>query len=307
MPGVPQMNVERELHPMDALADDEPRYLRRQKPLEIRRRKFGRKSWPAYRRWLVLGAGLLAGGWLAYQGVQFFLFSPRVQLASLDQIEITGSNYVSREAVAEKFSADVGRSIVRVPLDARRAALETIPWVAQASVQRALPDRIRVEITDRTPVAFLRSGGQLALVDAGGVILDRPLDGKFAFPVVGGIAETMPLSDRAPRMRLFVEFMKELDLAHPNAGQQVSEVDLSDAQDVRASLTGLLAGEESSPILVHFGDAGFVNKYRLLLDNIAAWRSSTGRVQSVDLRFSGQVIVNPESNTTARAASAAAK
>ena len=46
---------------------------------------------------------------------------------------------------------------------------------------------------------------------------------------------------------------------------------------------------------MHFGDSDFVNKYRLLLDNIGPWRASAGRVESVDLRFSRQVVVNPES------------
>jgi len=59
------MNTAPDVYPPEALADDEPRYLRRQKPLEIRRRKFGRKSWPAYRRWSLIGAGLLAGGFIS--------------------------------------------------------------------------------------------------------------------------------------------------------------------------------------------------------------------------------------------------
>ena len=43
----------------ELLTDDEPRYLRRQKPLEIRRKKFGGRGWPFYRRmllWTVAGA-----------------------------------------------------------------------------------------------------------------------------------------------------------------------------------------------------------------------------------------------------------
>jgi cell division protein FtsQ len=53
---------------------------------------------------------------------------------------------------------------------------------------------------------------------------------------------------------------------------------------------------------VRFGDSDFVNKYRLLIENLPHWRASVGRVESVDLRFSRQVVVNPESNRSARAA-----
>jgi cell division protein FtsQ len=50
---------------------------------------------------------------------------------------------------------------------------------------------------------------------------------------------------------------------------------------------------------VHFGDSDFDNRYRLLAENIDSWRASAGSVDSVDLRFSRQVVVNPESKTIA--------
>jgi cell division protein FtsQ len=294
------INAETEIYPPEALADEEPRYLRRQKPLEIRRRKFGRKNWPAYRRWLVASFSLLAGGCLVYGGTRFFLFSPRVTLASDDQIEVTGNRYVGTAVVTDKFAADLGRSVLRVPLEERRAELEAIPWIAQATVQRALPNRLRVELTERTPVAFLRADNQLSLVDENGAILDRPLEGDFHFPVATGFDETMPQADREKRMHLYVEFMRDIDLSHPGSSDQVSEVNLADDQDLRAALAGLPGLEDQAPVQVHFGDSDFGNKYRLLLDNIGQWRASAGRVESVDLRFARQVVVNPERDAALR-------
>jgi cell division protein FtsQ len=299
-----RMNAEQELYPPEVVADEEPRYLRRQKPLEIRRRKFGRSSWPAYRRWMLAGLGVVAGGWLAYGAARFFLFSPRVELASDEQIEVTGNHFVSRAAITEKFASDLGKSVLRVPLDARRAALETIPWVSEASVERVLPNGLRVDLIERVPVAFLRAGNQLALVDGDGVILDRPLAGNFHFPVAAGFDESMTRADREKRMRMFVEFMSEIDLARPGASDHVSEVDLSDAQDVRAALAGLPGLGDQAPIVVHFGDSDFVSKYRLLVDNIGQWRANAGRVESVDLRFARQVVVNPERDASVRTARA---
>jgi cell division protein FtsQ len=292
------MSAEPDYLPADVLAEDEPKYLRRQKPVEIRKRKFSRKAWPLYRRILVGGvaAVLLSAG--LYESGVYLLYSPAVQLVSADQIEIHGNRFISRDTMVEKFSSDMGRSVVRVPLAERRKALESIGWVEQAGVQRVLPNRIRVEIVERTPVAFLRTASDLALVDAHGVILDRPAEAEFHFPVVEGIGEGTPLSTREQHMNLYVQFMKEIEAAHPGADDHVSEADISDASDLRATLTGLGSLPGSAlPILVHFGDSDFGNRYHLLAENVDQWRASAGSVDSVDLRFARQVVVNPEAKT----------
>jgi cell division protein FtsQ len=221
-------------------------------------------------------------------------------LESADQIENTGNRFVPSGAIAEKFEADMGNSVVRIPLTERRKAIESLAWVEQAGVQRVLPNRIRVEITERTPVAFLRTQGDLSLVDSHGMILERPAEAEFHFPVVSGIDESMPLEQREQRMNSYVQFMKEIELAEPGADDHVSEVDLSDAADLHATLTGLGSALANAPaILVHFGDSDFGNRYRLFAENIDQWRAGAGGVDSVDLRFARQVVVNPEISTVA--------
>jgi cell division protein FtsQ len=298
------MTREQEAINHEVLTEEEPRYLRRQKPVEVRRRKFGKRNWPFYRRAMVAGAAVLVGGFALYQLGSFFLYSPRVTLASLDQIEITGTHFLARQTIVEKFAQDTNKSVLRVPLDQRRAALESIPWVDHAIVSRILPDRLRVEIVERSPVAFLRNGTELGLIDAHGVLLDRPVEGNFQFPVVSGLSEATPASQRAQRMGYYTELLRDLTQVQSGAADHVSEVDLSDASDVRATLAGLgqmgITGlDDQGPLLVHFGNKDFDTKFRVLVENIAQWRATAGRVDSVDLRFSKQVVVNPESRVVA--------
>ena len=302
------MSAEPDYLPADALAEDEPKYLRRQKPVEIRKRKFSRKSWPLYRRLLVGGVAALAVGFALYEAATYLLYSSSVLLQSAEQIEIQGNRFVPPDAIDEKFSADLGRSVVRVPLTERREALESIPWVEEAHVQRVMPNRIRVEIAERTPVAFLRSGSDLALVDGHGVILDRPADGEFKFPVVSGITEATPAATREQHVNLYVEFMKDIERVQPGADDHVSEADISDSSDLRVTLTKLGVGSgNASPVLVHFGDSDFGNRYHLLAENIDQWRASAGSVASVDLRFARQVVVNPESKPESKAVAASVR
>ena len=292
------MSAEPDYLPADALAEDEPKYLRRQKPVEIRKRKFNRKALPLYRRILVGVVAAVCVGVAAYAAATYLLYSPGVLLQRADQIDIRGNRFATTDAIDEKFSADLGHSVVLVPLTARREEIESLPWVEEAHVQRVMPNRIRVEITERTPVAFLRTGNDLSLIDAHGVILDHPAEGDFKFPVVGGLGESMPREQREQRMGLYTQFMKEIEQVHPGAQDHVSEADLSDANDLRVTLTGIGAPFGSaSPVLVHFGDSDFGNRYHLLVEHIDDWRVSAGTVDSVDLRFARQVVVNPESKT----------
>jgi cell division protein FtsQ len=285
----------------EMMADDEPRYLRRQKPVEIRRKKFSGRGWPFYRRVLVLSFAGVAGVTAAAYGVQFLLYSPGMLLKP-DQIELRGSRIVSREAVLQQFIHDRNRSVLRVPLDARRSQLEQIPWVESASVQRILPNRLRVELTERTPVAFARNGTELALIDAHGVILDRPRGEDLHFPVVTGVSEELPRDQREKRMQTFEEFMRNIELVRGGSSDRVSEVDLSNPKDLRVVMTGLASANDAQAVTIHFGSSEFSGKYKMLVDNFSQWQANAGRVQSIDLQYSRQVVVNPDASAGTAAA-----
>jgi cell division protein FtsQ len=282
----------------ELLGDEEPRYLRRQKPLEIRRKKFSGRSWPFYRRVLFVGVVGIAGITAAVAAGRFLLYAPQMLLVKPEQIEVTGNHIVSREAVLQAFVRDRGRSVLRIPLDARRTQLEQLPWVESASVQRILPNRIRVELTERTPIAFLRNGTELALIDSHGVILDRPDGEDLHFPIVAGLPDSMPREEREKRIETYQEFLRDADLVRSGSSDRVSEIDLSNAKDLRVVMTGLASATDSQAVTIHFGNSDFTGKYRMLVDNFAQWQANAGRVQSIDLQYSRQVVVNADSSTT---------
>jgi cell division protein FtsQ len=227
---------------------------------------------------------------------RFFLYSPKFLLLKPEQIAVTGNHYVTREAVLERFYGDRGNSVLQIPLDARRSQLELLPWVESASVRRVLPNSLRVAITERTPIAFLRSGTQVALIDAYGMILDRPQGADFQFPIVSGVGENIPRDERARRMQTYQEFLRDVDLVRPDSSDHVSEVDLSNPKDLRAVMSGLPGTAMSQVVTVHFGQSDFTGKYRMLVDNFAQWQANAGCVQSVDLQFARQVVLNPDAN-----------
>jgi cell division protein FtsQ len=281
----------------ETIHEDEPRYLRRQKPVEIRRKKFGGKSASFYRRAFVFGVvatGVVAAAALAGD---FLYHSPQVALLKPEQIELSGNHIVSRDAVLQQFVRDRGHSVLSIPLDARRSALEELSWVETASVQRILPNRIRVEITERTPIAFLRNGTELGLIDAHGVILDRPRGEDFQFPIVSGLSDSMSREERGRRMATYQEFLKAIDNVRSGSPDRVSEIDLSNPKDLRAVMTGISSANDSQAVTIQFGAADFGGKYRLVVDNFAQWQASNGHVRNIDLQYSKQVILNTDSSS----------
>ncbi|HEX8871219.1 MAG TPA: FtsQ-type POTRA domain-containing protein [Candidatus Acidoferrum sp.] len=291
--------AEQEPYRPELVADEEPRYLRRQKPVEIRRKKFSGTTWPLYRRafvWTVVGAALVTGGVFA---VRYALYSPQMLLIKPDQIEITGNSIVAREEILKLFVHDRNRSVLRIPLDTRRTQIQELSWVEDASVQRILPNHLRVLITERTPIAFCRNGTELTLIDSHGVLLDRPQGEDFHFPIVTGLSENMPREEREKRMATYTEFLKDIDLVRPGSSERLSEVDLAYPRDLRAVLTGLSSGSDAQAVTVHFGRDDFTGKYRMLVENFAQWQANAGAVHSIDLQYSRQVVVNPDTSAPA--------
>ena len=280
----------------ELVENDEPRYLRRQKPVEIRRKKFGGKNLSRYRtifNIVLISAGC---GAVTYVAGNFLLHSPKVLLLKPEQVEVSGNRIVSREAVLAPFYKDRGHSVLRIPLDTRRADVEKISWVQSASIQRILPNRIRIDISERTPVAFVRNGSEIALIDEFGKILDRPRGEDFHFPIVTGLADTMTDADRQKRVQTFQEFLKDADLVRPGSSDHVSEIDLGNPRDLRVVMAGFPGANATQAVTIHFGSSEFTGKYRMLVDNFAQWQSNAGCVQSVDLQYARQVVLNPDSS-----------
>jgi len=278
------------------LVEDEPRYLRRQKPVEIRRKKFGAKNLSSYRRlflWIFIGAAVITVSVLAGR---FALYSPQMQLIKSDQIDLAGNHIVGREPLVNIFYGDRGKSVLTIPLDKRRSQIEQIGWVESASVQRILPNRVRVEITERTPIAFVRNGNEIALIDSHGVILDRPGDVDMRFPIISGVTDALPRDERERRMQTYQELVRDLNIVYGDSSNQLSEVDLSNPKNVRIVMAGIPGVNAAQAVNIKFGSGDFTSKYRMLVDNFAQWQANAGCVHSVDLQFTRQIVLNPDNS-----------
>jgi cell division protein FtsQ len=243
---------------------------------------------------IVLGVvvfGVLGAAVVAVAGARYYLLhDSRFVVGTSDDIQISGAQHLTRDQVLSVFGADLERNIFRVSLAERRADLERLPWVEHATVMRLLPNNIRVQIAERTPVAFVRQGTQIGLVDAGGVLLDMPPDAAgdphYSFPVLTGLSAVDPLSTRAARIEIYRQFMQALDGTGEHLTDSLSEVDVSNPEDVKALITS-----GSSDILVHFGQVEFLKRYREFQQHLPEWKQEYPKLASADMRYEGQIVL----------------
>jgi cell division protein FtsQ len=310
-PGADQEASERAPRPSraPAAADDEAG----EPFLRTRRRVPVRKGWlPAWARtrWgkVLLAAGALAviaAGTGAIFATRSFLYhDPHFRIASPASIQTIGNSQLTRGDLLSVFGADIGRNLFLVPLATRRTELERLPWVERATVMRVLPNQLRISVIERTPIAFVVVHGRIELADAAGVVLEMTpqemAEKHYSFPVVSGIDPRDPLSVRGARMQVYQRFVGDLDASGEKISAQLSEVDLSDPDDVRATVPG-----SGTDVVLQFGQDDFLVRWRNYESHIAQWRAQYPRLAAVDLRYEREVVLKMAPDASPAPAAAA--
>ena len=289
---------------VDLDVDEESPFLRGQKRVSARRSSLPRKT-ASRLLWASIAAAVLCVAAIAAAGLyEYGERSWRFRVESSDNIDVTGMQNVTKAQIMEVMGADIGRNIFFIPLAQQKAQLEQIPWVESASVMRFVPNRLKVEIHERTPVAFARVGPRISLIDAGGTLMELPQKRKYSFPVILGMNPGEPLSTRAPRMKAYNDLVQELDSGGARYSQDLSEVDLSDLDNLKVRVN-----DPAGDVLVELGSSDYLKRYKTYISHVQEWRQQFQKLESVNLRYDNQVIVNPDlegkSKQPALAASAA--
>ena len=130
------------------------------------------------------------------------------ELAGLGLVQVSATGY-RFTAASDIFAAlDVAHTRTLIFFDSRaaRARIEALPWVDKASIERILPDRIEVRISERTPVAVWQRAERSFLVDKTGRVLAAVAGSALPLPHMSGqgapaaVAELIDLSASYPAL-----------------------------------------------------------------------------------------------------------
>ncbi len=270
----------------------EPSYLRRKKPVRVRR-NFWRGSSP----WLMrigLGSTLIViSVSIAFSVETYLRESPTFRVTTKNPAWVIGLQYTPGSEIKKILGQDRKTSIYDFPLEERRHEIERLPWIKYVTLRRSWPDDLWVRVEERSPVAFVRlpnplektRGETLQLIDDEGVFLDLPVGSQFVFPVLTGITPTMPKGERTKRLNVYREMISALDDSEPFYSSRVSEVDVMDPRNVKVS-----TAFDGEMVELQMGEKNFRHRFEVFLEYFETWKREFGRVKSVDLRYKGVVV-----------------
>ncbi|CAK0770064.1 cell division protein FtsQ [Azospirillaceae bacterium] len=123
---------------------------------------------------------LWQAGWIS-SGVEnvrngFFGFTAQIGFA-INDVLVEGRVESGKEMLLRSLRVRRGDPILEFSPTQARAELERLPWVAEAAVERRLPDTIFIRITERQPMALWQHDRKLVVIDRNGSVLsDQQID-----------------------------------------------------------------------------------------------------------------------------------
>jgi cell division protein FtsQ len=251
--------------------------------------------WGRFAFWLVAGILLMVTTLFAWHSTEEFLIKDdRFRITAGDDylgqspnLVVEGVRYASGSQVHHIFEEDLGRSLYLVPIQQRRQQLLDIDWIKDASVAKIWPKTLKVQIHERTPVAFVHlqatePGGvsRFALIDGEGVILRPRVPARFTLPVITGIGEKEAVEDRRARVHRVLGMLKEIG----SLGKEISEINVSDPNN-------LVVAEhvEGSVVNLMLGDENYTERLQNFLSNYSEIKAKRPDATTLDLRVDGVI------------------
>ena len=102
-------------------------------------------------------------------------------------------------------------------------------------------------------------------------------------------------------MKVYMDLIRDLDSGGAHYSQDLSEVNLIDLEDVKVRVN-----DPAGDVLVHLGSSDYLRRYKTYASHVQEWRQQFRDLESVDLRYDNQIVVNPDIPKTAKAAKPAA-
>jgi len=208
--------------------------------------------------------------------------SPRFSIA---HIAVTGNAHVTAREVIDKSGIAEGENIFRVRLLDSVRAIEEIPWVWRARIDKALPNEVHIEVTERRPIAYALSGVLFLVDEEGKIVAEFDASEKLDAPIITSrnFADLKPgdslKMEGVSEALEIVQLMNKMDLLNTI---RISEISIDEAPNIH------LVAERSGASIVLGADDFEAKLWRLAKVAEAIGRDNRltfANLQKVDMRF----------------------
>ena len=205
---------------------------------------------------------------------------------ALRAIEVRGElQHVTSASVRAAVAGRLKGNYFTMRLDDTRRLLESVPWVAQASVRRVWPNRLRVTLVEHRALGVWDDGRLLS--DAGELFVANPAEAEIHGPLPAFDGPEAIARDAARRYYEFAALLAPL-------GMRIESIDVSD----RRSWTIEVASVDGGPTRLELGrDTDSLTLNDRLAQIVAAYPMVAARVggtpQSIDARYPNGLAASP--------------
>lgn len=199
----------------------------------------------------------------------------------LNQIEVVGHKRTDTKAIMDALNVVKGQKMNTISLNEARENLRNLPWIKEAIVERHLPKKLVIRLTEKTPIALWQNNQAYQPLDEmGKPIKDNKLLPADLILVVGADApeNTLPLLaalERVPEINKLVRSAVRIEKRRWN-------LHLMDAEE---GLEVMLPETGYDKALKRLNKQN--EKENLLKKN----------VQAIDIRLSDRIILHPKKSS----------
>ena len=226
---------------------------------------------------------------LCFIGVSYNKWLKESNTFHVRKIEISGNELLSEQEILQLGGLGLHESIWKLDLGKVTEGISTNPFIANVEVKRKLPDKLRIEVQEKQPVALLNFKGKFLCVDQEGLVLPSKPNKHYDLPVLSGNFDSrVEIGNRAEEkgVKQGLFFINQIREDRPGLYSQISEL-------VVGKPMGLILYTKERGVPVWVGKEGYKRKIRYLEAILKRVKNEKilSQIKYIDLRFRGRIFV----------------
>lgn len=137
----------------------------------------------------------VVSGLVIWSGVLAYGHATSAEYFAVEDATVTGASRLERGEVLETAGFAAGMNVFTVDTEEMTRALESHPWIAEASVKRSIPRNVSIEIRERRPEALVLFDSPYLVDDTGEVFKRWTSDDPVQAPVITGFTREQFILD----------------------------------------------------------------------------------------------------------------